>query len=134
MHSTSHRRIRRQPKASASTDLRELARVHEWRIRCCDAFNLLFLEALNENDQVSRDHVIVFTPREYRMLIPLLERLGQPLPFVALLDGPIDISRDRDLFRIHMSRVRKKIAHLGVVIRRIKGYGYLANVDLSVTA
>lgn len=129
MHSTSHRRIRRQPKEPASTDLRELARVREWRIRRCDAFNLLFLDALNENDQVSRDHVIVFTPREYRMLVPLLEQMGQPLPFAALIDGSFDIRRDRNLLRPHMAHLRKKIAHLGIVIRPIKGYGYLAQID-----
>jgi DNA-binding response OmpR family regulator len=73
--------------------------------------------------------VIVFTPREYRMLVPLLELMGQSVPFDALMDDPFDIQIDRDLFRIHMARVRKKIAHLGIVIRPVKGYGYLAQVE-----
>lgn len=121
-------RISRKP-ATSNGHLCELVQVAGWRIRRCDAFNLLFLEALNENDQVSRDHMIVFTPREYRMLVPLLEQMGQPLPFAALIDGPFDICCDRDLFRIYMPRVRKKIAHLGIVIRPVKGYGYLAQVE-----
>ena len=109
--------------------LSEMARVHGWRIRCCDALSLLLLDSLDKNDPLSRDHVIVFPPREYRMLVPLLAQMGQPLPFAALIDGPFDISCDRDLFRIYMPRVRKKVAHLGIVIRPVKGYGYLAQVD-----
>lgn len=130
MHSTSHWRIRRQPKEPASAKLCELARVHDWRIRRCDAFNLLFLDALNEHDP-PRDHVIVYTPREYRVLVPLLEQMNQPLPFAALIDGPFDSNRDRDVLRIHMARVRKKIAHLGIVIRPVKGYGYIAQITQS---
>jgi len=79
-----------------------------------------------------RDHVIIFTPREYRMLVPLLAQMGRPVPFAALIDGPFEIGRDRDLFRTHMARARKKIAHLGIVIRPVKGYGYIAQITQSV--
>jgi len=129
MRSASRRRTRRQSKETASAKLYELARVQGWRIRRCDALHLLLLDALNEQDP-PRGHVIVCTPREYRMLIPLLEQTGQPVPFATLIDGPFDIRRDRDLFRTHMARVRKKIAHLGIVIRPVKGYGYLAQVEM----
>lgn len=133
MHSSSSlahaksRRIRNQLESSRAP-LRELAQVQSWRIRCCDALNLLLLNALDEHHQSFRDHVILLTPHEYRMLVPLLEQMGQPLPFAALMDEPCDIQIDRDLFRIHMARVRKKIAHLGIVIRPVKGYGYIAQV------
>jgi len=114
---------------SDSAHLREIGQVQGWRIRRCDALHLLLLDALNENDPVVRNHVIVFTPREFRMLVPLLEQMNQPLPFDALIDGPFDVRRDRNLFRTHMARVRKKIAHLGIVIRSAKGYGYLVLAD-----
>lgn len=71
--------------------LYKIARVHGWRIRCCNALSLLLLDPLDEHDPLSRDHVIVFPPREYRMLVPRLAQMGQPLPFAALIDGPFDI-------------------------------------------
>jgi len=103
-----------------------------WCIRRCDAINLLLLDSLDEHDPLHRDHVIIFTPREYRMLVPLLAQMGRPVPFAALIDGPFEIGRDRDLFRTHMARARKKIAHLGIVIRPVKGYGYIAQITQSV--
>ena len=125
-------RTRSQPEPG-SAHLCEVAQVHGWRIRRCDAFNLLLLDALNQDDPSPRDHVIVCTPREYRMLVPLLEQMGRPVPFAALIDGPFEIGRDRDLFRTHMARVRKKIAHLGIVIRPVKGYGYIAQIEDKAT-
>jgi len=132
MRYTSNQRTRHQPEP-ASAYLCEIARVQGWCIRRCDAINLLLLDPLDEHDLLRRDHVIVFTPREYRMLIPLLEQMGQPVPFAALIDGPFDMRRDRDLFRTHMARVRKKIAHLGIVIRPVKGYGYIAQAENKAT-
>lgn len=133
------RRPRPRPVARRSSqldlglvELVEIARVNGWRMRRCDAARLLVAEREREQagggDQgPAQAWVLVCTPREYQIIVALLRCLGEPVPLADLLvEGATDIQRDRHIFHKHLSRLRKKIRPLGIVLRWVEAYGYIA--------
>ncbi|HEU5348927.1 MAG TPA: helix-turn-helix domain-containing protein [Ktedonobacterales bacterium] len=69
-----------------------------------------------------------FTPLEYAVLVPLIERFGQPVAAETLYRAAFAMSRaprdDRRLYR-HIDRIRPKLSPLGMVIRSVAHHGYV---------
>jgi DNA-binding response OmpR family regulator len=69
-----------------------------------------------------------FTPLEYAVLVPLIERFGQPVAAETLYQAAFAIPRvphdDRRLYR-HIDRIRPKLSPLGMVIRSVSHHGYV---------
>ena len=69
-----------------------------------------------------------FTPLEYAVLVPLIERFGQPIASETLYQAAFAMPRaprdDRRLYR-HIDRIRPKLSPLGIVIRSVAHHGYV---------
>lgn len=69
-----------------------------------------------------------FTPLEYAVLVPLIERFGQPVSSETLYQAafamPCAPRDDRRLYR-HIDRIRPKLSPLGMVIRSVAHHGYV---------
>lgn len=69
-----------------------------------------------------------FTPLEYAVLVPLIERFGQPVAAETLYQAAFAMPRaprdDRRLYR-HIDRIRPKLSPLGIVIRSVAHHGYV---------
>ena len=69
-----------------------------------------------------------FTPLEYAVLVPLIERFGQPVAAETLYQAAFAMPHaprdDRRLYR-HIDRLRPKLSPLGIVIRSVAHHGYI---------
>jgi hypothetical protein len=134
----------------------EVGNINGWRIRRCDIMHILVVDPLareqrlldtdgdagatvtnaanaaNAPDAAGKHQegfVLPFPPRQYWMVIPLLMRLGAPVPFADLFaEGVYDPARDAALRQRVVKPVRKKLAALGLVMHHLLGYGYLVQV------
>jgi hypothetical protein len=90
-------------------DLVEIGDINGWHIRRCDIARFLLVEPLLErqacpgDETVSRPDepprtafVLLFPPRQYRMVVPLLLHVGESVPFAVLFaEGTYVPERDR---------------------------------------
>ena len=98
------------------TRLIEVTTINAHRVQRCDAACFLLVDGKD---------VLLFAPTAYRLLVMLLEHLGEAVPFEELVEGSFDLQRDRGLFSKHMSAIRKMIQPLGLAVRCVTAYGYL---------
>jgi hypothetical protein len=124
-------------------DLVEMGHINGWHIRRCDIARFLLVEPLQEREGHPLDEteshgdgplrtafVLLFPPRQYRMVVPLLLHIGEPVPFAALFaEGTYVPERDRLLREKVVKPLRKKLALLGLSLRHLIGYGYLVQVE-----
>ena len=113
-----HLLARRAVNHSSLVPLIDLAVVANHHIQKLDQATLLLIDGKD---------AILFTPTEYRMLIPMLQDIGEPVPFEQLIEvkGTFDRRRDRELFHRHITSIRKKLRPLGLLVRCVTNYGYL---------
>jgi DNA-binding response OmpR family regulator len=86
------------------------------QIQCNDARHLVILDGV----------ALACSPREYRILLPLLRHANHALPFAQLLDeadDPNDWRTRRNLGRV-VSRLRAKLWPFGFDIFCLFHYGY----------
>ena len=123
-HQQRHQHIlaRRAVNHSSLVPLVDLAVVGNHRIQKLDQATLLLIDG---------KEAVLFTPTEYRMLIPMLEDIGEPVPFEQLIEvkGTFDRRRDRELFHRHVTSIRKKLRPLGLLVRCVTNYGYLVIIE-----
>ena len=123
-HQQRHQHIlaRRAVNHSSLVPLIDLTVVSQHRIQKLDQATLLLID--------SKD-AILFTPTEYRMMIPMLQDIGEPVPFEQLIEvkGTFDRRRDRELFHRHITSIRKKLRPLGLLVRCVTNYGYLTMAE-----
>ena len=107
---------------SSLVPLIDLAVVDNHRLQKLDQATLLLIDG---------KEAILFTPTEYRMVIPMLQNIGEPVPFEQLIEvqGTFDRRRDRELFHRHITSIRKKLRPLGLLVRCITNYGYLITAE-----
>jgi hypothetical protein len=133
--------------------LAEIGIINGWHIRRCDIARVLVIEpsgagrgdgadaagpaAPRDGQYPSLDEsyreafVLLFPPRQYRMVVPLLTHLGQPVQFAALFDeGTYDPQSDRLMREKVVKPLRKKLALLGLTLRHLIGYGYLVQIEI----
>jgi hypothetical protein len=136
----------------------EVGNINGWHIRRCDMAHILVVDPLardaalvgaerdagatianaadaaNVGGQGQEGFVLPFPPRQYRMVIPLLMRLGEPVPFAALFaEGVHDPERDAALRKRVVKPLRKKLKALGLQLLYLIGhgnigYGYMAQI------
>lgn len=115
-----HLPYRGRKKGQARTGtIDEVTTVHHHRIQCCVAACFLLVDG---------QQVLLFSPTDYRMVITLLEHLGEAVPFEDLVEGSFDLQRDRGLFGKHMTAIRASLRPLGLTVRCVNNYGYLVQV------
>jgi hypothetical protein len=130
----------------------EVGVINDWHIRRCDIARVLVIEpscadvgdgadaagsAMPHDEQrppldecQRQAFVLLFPPRQYRMVVALLTHMEQPVPFAALFaEGTYDPQRDRLLREKVVKPVRKKLALLGLTLRHLIGYGYLVQIE-----
>lgn len=117
-----HLLARRAVNHSSLVPLIDLAVVGNHRIQKLDQATLLLIDGTK---------AILFTPTEYRMVIPMLQDIGEPVPFEQLIEvkGTFDRKRDRELFHRHITSIRKKLRPLGLWVRCVTNYGYLTMAE-----
>ncbi len=93
-----------------------VATIHNHHVQRCDAACFLLIDG---------QHVLLFAPTAYRMLVILLEHFNELVPFEDLIEGSFDRHRDRGLFGKHMTALRQALQPLGLTIRCVNQYGYL---------
>jgi len=69
---------------------------------------------------VDGTQIIACTPAEYRIAALLLHTPGKPVPLARFAH------RSRHRLANQVSRLRRKVAPLGITIVSVKTYGYLA--------
>jgi hypothetical protein len=113
-----HLLARRAVNHSSLVPLIDLVVVGNHRIQKLDQATLLLIDG---------KEAVLFTPTEYRMVIPMLQDIGEPVPFEQLIEvkGSFDRQRDRELFHRHITSIRKKLRPLGLLVRCVTNYGYL---------
>ena len=117
-----HLLARRAVNHSLLVPLIDLAVVDNHHIQKLDQATLLLIDGKD---------AILFTPTEYRMVIPMLQDIGEPVPFEQLIEvkGTFDRRRDRELFHRHITSIRKKLRPLGLLVRCVTNYGYLTMAE-----
>ena len=97
----------------------EVTTANHHHIQRCDAACFLLIDG---------QRVLLFSPTDYRMVIALLEPLGEAVPFEDLVEGSFDLQRDRGLFGKHITAIRSSLRPLGLTVRCVNNYGYLIQV------
>lgn len=118
-HCTLPNRGRSKDSAHHAT-LVEVTTITTHHVQRCDVGCFLLVDGKD---------VLLFAPTAYRLLVMLLERIGEAVPFEELVEGSFDLHRDRGLFGKHMSAIRKVVQPLGLAVRCVTGYGYLIQSD-----
>lgn len=127
----------------------EVGTINGWHIRRCDIARVLIVDPAG--DGVARPHeheeppppqqhppvdaaprqpfVLLFAPRQYRMVVALLLHVGKPMPNASLFaEGTYRPERDHLLRAKVVKPVRKKLALLGLSLLHLLDYGYLVQV------
>lgn len=76
--------------------------------------------------------LVRFTPTEYRLLIPILEERGTPIPFRHLTRSVLQRDPDRDARRLldkHIDHIRSKIRPYGLNVHSVARFGYVLLAD-----
>jgi hypothetical protein len=88
----------------------------------CDSLRTLIIDG----------EMVRFTPTEYRLLIPILEDCGTPVPFRHLTMTVLEKEPDRDVRRVldkHVDHVRSKIRPYGLNVHGVARFGYVLLAD-----
>ncbi len=82
---------------------------------------------LNAKRAFIADKPLELLPREWAVLVYLLNNLGKVVSKEQILEAISgwDESPSGNAIEVYISRTRAKIAHSGVAIRSIRGFGYL---------
>lgn len=120
--SVCRKKIKREERFKKPYAIVDVASINHHHLQRCDEAHQLLIDGKG---------VILFTPTEYRMLLLLLDHLGETLSFEELFAGPFEQERDRRTFTKHMTHLREKIACLGLTIVCCNDYGYLMRVAIS---
>ena len=81
---------------------------------------------LNEHGMLTHRGVVVrLSPVEQRLARPLIADFGEAVSEADMLGaGCLDGCNEQNL-RVHVSRLRRRVAPIGLCITRIRGYGYV---------
>ena len=72
--------------------------------------------------------LVRFTPTEYRLVIPILEGRGTPVPFRHLTTLALEREPDRDARRLldkHIDHIRSKLRAFGLNVHGVARFGYV---------
>jgi hypothetical protein len=81
---------------------------------------------VDEHGQLTHRGLAVFlSPLEHRLVVPLIENFGHGVADEELVDGAWPEGGGEQVLRVHVSRLRRRIAPLGLSVVSIRGFGYL---------
>lgn len=92
--------------------------VYGHTISRCDSLRTLLIDG----------DLVRFTPTEYRLLIPILQAHGTPVPFRQLTCAVLEREPDRDSRRLldkHIDHIRSKIRVYGFNVHCVARFGYV---------
>jgi len=82
--------------------------------------------AVDELGQLTHRGVAVFlSPLEHRLVVPLIENFGHGVADDVLVHEAWPEGGGEKVLRVHVSRLRRRIAPLGLTVVSIRGFGYL---------
>ncbi|HEY7341360.1 MAG TPA: helix-turn-helix domain-containing protein [Ktedonobacterales bacterium] len=124
-HSSDHESRDNAPTTSkSSVDGNPRYRFDELDVHRSDRQRILIVHDRSSGQEMA----LRFTPLEYAVLVPLIERFGQPVATTTLYQAafamPCMSRDDRRLYR-HIDRIRPKLSPLGLVIRSVSHHGYV---------
>jgi len=86
--------------------------------------------AMDEHGQLSyRGTVVVLSPVEQQLARPLLDRFGAAVGEAELIASAWDGTGNDQTLRVHVSRLRRRLAPTGLTIASIRGYGYVLRLS-----
>ena len=91
--------------------------------------------SLDEHGQLShRGEAVFLSTTDQRIAEVLVERFGQVVSEETLLDQTRPEGRNDQTLRVNVSRLRRRIAPLGLVITCVRGHGYLMQQEIGHVA
>jgi Transcriptional regulatory protein, C terminal len=85
---------------------------------------------LDEHGQLARhDVMVVLSPVEQRIATRLIEHFGEPVAEQDLIGAAWHEGGSEDTLRVHISRLRRRLAPIGLTITSIRSYGYVMRND-----
>jgi hypothetical protein len=82
---------------------------------------------------VFRDRSVFLSPLEHRLAAQLVDRFGEAIAEPELVDGTWDERPTDEVVRVHISRLRRRIAPLGLAVVCVRNFGYAMRVSRDAT-
>ena len=93
------------------------------------------IPALDEHGQLShRGEVVFLSVTDQRIAEVLVEQFGHVVSEETLLEHAQPDSRNDQTLRVNVSRLRRRIAPLGLAITCVRGHGYLMQQEVGQVA
>jgi len=86
--------------------------------------------SLDEHGELAfRDAIVYLSPAEQFLAKPLVEHFGSAVAEPDLVRAAGDETSDQTL-RVHVSRLRRRVAPMGLTVVSVRGYGYALRADV----
>ena len=87
--------------------------------------------ALDEHGQLSyHGAVVVLSPVEQHLAASLIASFGEAVAEDSLLSSAWQDGGNEQTLRVHMSRLRRRLAGLGLRVTSIRAFGYVLHADI----
>jgi DNA-binding response OmpR family regulator len=86
--------------------------------------------SLGEHGELThRDSIVFLSPVDRRLVAPLVDSFGCGVADAELHDAAWPDGGAEQALRVHMSRLRRRLAPLGLTIVSVRGFGYMLRDD-----
>jgi DNA-binding response OmpR family regulator len=85
---------------------------------------------LDAHGQLTRNGtVVILSPLEQHIATPLIENFGNAVAEDDLIAAAWHEGGSEDTLRVHVSRLRRRLAPIGLTITSIRAYGYVMRTE-----
>jgi hypothetical protein len=89
------------------------------------------LPTIDDHGQLARNGaVVILSPLEHQIAAPLIEHFGDPVADDVLIASAWDRGGSEDTLRVHVSRLRRRLAPVGLKIVSVRAFGYVMRDEI----